>query len=68
VHTHGTGCSFASALATGLGTGLPVADAFTRAVRYVRAAIRHAPGLGAGHGPIGHALGTVPFDRLAPDA
>jgi hydroxymethylpyrimidine/phosphomethylpyrimidine kinase len=68
VHTHGTGCSFASALATGLGAGLPVADAFTRAVRYVRAAIRHAPGLGAGHGPIGHALGTVPFDRLAPNA
>lgn len=68
VHTHGTGCSFASALATGLGAGLPVAGAFTRAVRYVRAAIRHAPGLGAGHGPIGHALGTIPFDRLAPDA
>jgi hydroxymethylpyrimidine/phosphomethylpyrimidine kinase len=68
MHTHGTGCSFASALATGLGAGLPVAAAFTRAVRYVRAAIRYAPGLGAGHGPIGHALGAVPFDRLAPDA
>jgi hydroxymethylpyrimidine/phosphomethylpyrimidine kinase len=63
-HSHGTGCTLASALATGLGAGLPVEVAFARAVRLVRAALAAAPGLGAGHGPIGHTLGLVPFDRL----
>lgn len=63
-HTHGTGCTFASALACGLGAGLPIAEAFQRAVRFVRAALRSAPGLGQGHGPIGHALGVSPFDEL----
>ena len=62
VHTHGTGCTLASALATGLGAGMPIADAFERAVRLVRAAIGAAPGLGRGHGPLGHALAIVPFD------
>lgn len=62
--THGTGCTFASALATGLGAGLPIAEAFTRAVRFVRSALISAPGLGQGHGPIGHALGVVPFDEI----
>jgi len=63
-HSHGTGCTLASALATGLGAGLPVEVAFARAVRLVRAALAAAPGLGAGHGPIGHTLGLVPFDVL----
>lgn len=62
--THGTGCTFASALACGLAEGRPVADAFTRAVRFVRIALLSAPGLGQGHGPIGHALGVIPFDEL----
>ncbi len=62
--THGTGCTFASALACGLAGGLPIADAFRQAVRFVRAALLAAPGLGEGHGPIGHALGVVPFDEL----
>ena len=62
--THGTGCTFASALACGLASGLPVADAFTRAIRFVRIAILSAPGLGEGHGPLGHALGVVPFDEI----
>ena len=66
VHTHGTGCTFASALATGLGAGLPVEEAFTRAIRFVRAAIRAAPGLGGGHGPLGHHLAAVPFDAIIP--
>lgn len=66
-HSHGTGCTFASALATGLAAGLPVAQAFRRAVRFTRIAIRSAPGLGGGHGPIGHALGAVPFDAIAGD-
>ncbi len=52
--THGTGCTLASALATGLGQGLSVTDAFKRAHKFVRAAILSAPGLGNGHGPMGH--------------
>jgi hydroxymethylpyrimidine/phosphomethylpyrimidine kinase len=63
-HTHGTGCTLASAIATGLGAGLPLADAVERAIAYVRAALANAPGLGAGHGPMGHALGTTPFDLV----
>ena len=54
-HTHGTGCTLASACATGLAQGLPLTDAVARAWAYVAEAIRHAPGLGAGHGPLDHA-------------
>lgn len=53
-HTHGTGCTLASAIATGLGEGLPLEQAIARARKFVRAALRAAPGLGAGHGPMGH--------------
>jgi len=53
-HTHGTGCTLASALATGLAQGLPLADAARRAQGYVHEAIRRAPGFGAGHGPLDH--------------
>lgn len=52
-HNHGTGCTLASAIATGLGAGMPLGDAITRARVYVRRALEHAPGLGAGHGPMG---------------
>lgn len=52
--THGTGCTLASALATGLGEGMSVTDAFRQAVRFVRIAILHAPGFGQGNGPLGH--------------
>ena len=52
--THGTGCTFASALACGLGAGMSLEDAFCQAVRFVRIAIIHAPGFGSGHGPLGH--------------
>jgi hydroxymethylpyrimidine/phosphomethylpyrimidine kinase len=62
--THGTGCTFASALAAGLGAGLPVEKAFVQAIRFVRIAILSAPGLGEGHGPLGHHLGVVPFDEI----
>jgi hydroxymethylpyrimidine/phosphomethylpyrimidine kinase len=62
--THGTGCTLASALATGLGAGLPIRGSFERAVRFVRIAILSAPGLGEGHGPLGHHLGVVPFDEI----
>ncbi|WP_293854311.1 bifunctional hydroxymethylpyrimidine kinase/phosphomethylpyrimidine kinase [Sphingomonas sp. SCN 67-18] len=55
-HSHGTGCTLASAIATGLGEGLPLADAVARARLFVRIALREAPGLGRGHGPMGHPL------------
>jgi len=60
-HTHGTGCTLSAAIATGLGQGLPLAEAVERGIRYVQAAIAHAPGLGAGHGPLGHAAGQAPW-------
>jgi len=63
-HTHGTGCTLASAIATGLGAGLYIEPAIDRAIRFVRAALIHAPGLGHGHGPMGQALGLAPFDQL----
>ncbi len=56
-HTHGTGCTLSAALATGLAQGMPLRLAVDRAIRYVQAAIAHAPGLGQGHGPLGHQLG-----------
>ncbi len=52
--THGTGCTLASAVATGLGQGLALDEAVDRARRFVRAALHAAPGLGRGHGPMGH--------------
>ena len=53
-HTHGTGCTLASAVAVGLAQGLDVQKAVARAWAYTAEAIRHAPGLGAGAGPLGH--------------
>ena len=53
-HTHGTGCTLASACATGLAQGLPLAEAVARAVAYTAEAIAAAPGLGQGHGPLDH--------------
>jgi hydroxymethylpyrimidine/phosphomethylpyrimidine kinase len=59
-HTHGTGCTLASAIAAGLAQGLPLADAVARARAYVQAAIKHAPGYGKGHGPLDHAVTVDP--------
>jgi hydroxymethylpyrimidine/phosphomethylpyrimidine kinase len=53
-HTHGTGCTLATAIACGLGQGLALADAIQRAHDFVQAAIRTAPGFGHGNGPINH--------------
>ncbi len=55
-HTHGTGCTLASAIAAGLAQGMGLSAAVGRARRYVRRAIATAPGLGAGHGPLNHAV------------
>jgi hydroxymethylpyrimidine/phosphomethylpyrimidine kinase len=54
MHTHGTGCTFASAIAAGLALGRSVPDATARAQQYVAGAIAHAPGIGHGHGPLNH--------------
>ncbi|MFE7133082.1 bifunctional hydroxymethylpyrimidine kinase/phosphomethylpyrimidine kinase [Streptomyces sp. NPDC057638] len=54
-HTHGTGCTLASALACGLARGLPVPEAAARAKRYVTGAIAAGFPLGAGIGPVHHA-------------
>jgi len=52
--THGTGCTLASAIATGVALGFTLRDAVERAERFVIEAIRTAPGLGAGYGPLNH--------------
>jgi hydroxymethylpyrimidine/phosphomethylpyrimidine kinase len=59
-HTHGTGCTLASAVATGIAQGMDLLDAVVRARHYVRRAIEQAPGLGGGHGPLdhGHTVGA----------
>lgn len=55
-HTHGTGCTLASAIATGLAQGMGMEDAVRRAHGYVQRAIAAAPGFGKGHGPLGHLI------------
>ena len=62
-HTHGTGCTLASAIAAGLAQAMPLAAAVERAGRYVHRAIATAPGYGGGHGPLDHA-NTVDLSRL----
>jgi len=61
-HTHGTGCTLASAIATGLAQGLALRGAVVRARAYLQEALRRAPGLGQGHGPVGHGHTVRPFD------
>ena len=56
--THGTGCTFASAVAAGLARGTPVRDAVSQAKAYVTAAIRNAFPMGKGHGPLNHFYAT----------
>ena len=57
-HTHGTGCTLASAIATGLGAGMDLPAAIGRAIAFVRASLERAPGLGQGHGPMGQQFAT----------
>ena len=65
-HTHGTGCTLASAIAAGLAQGMPLREAVARARTYVRAAILAAPGLGRGHGPLNHGVTVDPARIAAP--
>jgi hydroxymethylpyrimidine/phosphomethylpyrimidine kinase len=53
-HTHGTGCTFSSAIAANLALGVPVQKAVEQAKAYIHTAISNAPGLGKGNGPVHH--------------
>ncbi len=57
--THGTGCTFASAIAAGLALGAPLDAAVARAQAFVADAIRHAAPIGSGHGPLHHFWGGI---------
>ena len=52
--THGTGCTLSSAIAANLAAGLPDREALTQAREYLEGAMRHAPAIGHGHGPMNH--------------
>lgn len=52
--THGSGCTLSSAIACLLARGLDLRDSIERAKKYVGEAIRSAPGIGQGHGPMNH--------------
>ena len=53
-HTHGTGCTFASAIAAHLALGKPLTQAITAAKAYLTEAIRHGLSIGHGKGPTHH--------------
>jgi hydroxymethylpyrimidine/phosphomethylpyrimidine kinase len=53
-HTHGTGCTLSSAIAANLALGASDEEAIRAARTYLEGAIRHAPQIGGGHGPLGH--------------
>ncbi len=59
-NTHGTGCTYASAIAANLALGYSVPEAVDRAKVYVTGAIRHNLPLGHGHGPLDHAFRIKP--------
>lgn len=65
-HTHGTGCTLASAIAAGIAAGLALEPATARAIAYVRDAILSAPGFGKGHGPLNHGHTVRPYDERMP--
>jgi hydroxymethylpyrimidine/phosphomethylpyrimidine kinase len=53
-HTHGTGCTFAAAIAAEMAKGRDALEAVRTAKRFIQAAIEEAPGFGGGHGPTNH--------------
>jgi hydroxymethylpyrimidine/phosphomethylpyrimidine kinase len=53
-HTHGTGCTFSSAVAANLALGKDFFEAVDRAKQYITEAIARAPRIGRGHGPVQH--------------
>jgi hydroxymethylpyrimidine/phosphomethylpyrimidine kinase len=63
--THGTGCTLSAAITAFLARGADPVDAVVSARAYVQAALLRAPGLGAGHGPLGHLPDEVAAPLLA---
>ncbi len=68
-NTHGTGCTYASAIAANLAKGYPLVKAVERAKRYVTGAIEHALRIGKGHGPTNHfyylrSIGRFPIEDV----
>ena len=61
-HTHGTGCTLASAIAAALSLGANLEEAVSSARDYVFEAIRTAPKLGEGNGPLNHGLAVMSED------
>ena len=60
-HTHGTGCTISSAIATGLAQGLELRESVLRARAFVRQALQTAPGFGRGHGPLNFSHDIAPY-------
>jgi hydroxymethylpyrimidine kinase/phosphomethylpyrimidine kinase/thiamine-phosphate diphosphorylase len=58
-NTHGTGCSYASAVSTYLAQGEPLKNAVEKAKQFISSAIRHARPLGKGHSPVNHYLAAL---------
>ena len=58
--THGTGCTLSAAIAAGLARGMTLEESVGAAKRFVTDAIRRAPRLGSGHGPVNHAVAARP--------
>jgi hydroxymethylpyrimidine/phosphomethylpyrimidine kinase len=58
-NTHGTGCTLSAAIAAGIARGNSLYDSVNKARRFVFEAIKSAPSLGAGHGPLNHCAGTT---------
>lgn len=61
--THGTGCTLSAAIAACLGRGMSLEKSVETAKRFVTDAIRHAPRIGRGHGPINHSVKAVISDE-----
>jgi hydroxymethylpyrimidine/phosphomethylpyrimidine kinase len=53
-HTHGTGCTYSAAITANLALGYSLVSAVARAKRFIAEAIRTAPGIGGGQGPVNH--------------
>jgi hydroxymethylpyrimidine kinase/phosphomethylpyrimidine kinase len=53
-HTHGTGCTYSAAVTAELAKGIALRPAIARAKEFITEAIRTAPGLGSGSGPLNH--------------
>lgn len=62
-HTHGTGCTYAAAIAALIARGSPVEQAVRQAHDYLHDAIVHAPAVGKGFGPVNHLVYGLPAER-----